>query len=431
LADKVTLKKTKNADKFRQAAMHWKEHGYYTSVPEGTTEWRNYWIEEAKRCWHGFTAPDGDSISGYFYFYLNFCPIFRVVRKESIDLKTGELKIEVKKANDFPDFYDYDRAYFDTIQLAKKKGLHLAVIKKRRAGYSFKNAAMLCRNFYLIPGSKSYAIASEAEFLLKDGMLTKAWDYMDFLDEHTAWAKKRQKADTKMHKRASYIVDLAGVKTEMGFKSEIIGVTLKNDVHKIRGKAGELYLFEEGGQFPNLKEAWQITLPSVRQDAEVFGQMIVFGTGGSKESNFEGLKDLFYEPTAYECLPLENIWDDGKKGTQCGFFVPEYVNMSGPKEDPYKYMDKDGNSLISVAMKRIESERERVIQGASDRNAIDRYIAEHPLTPEEACLSVSGNIFPKKDLIKHLATIRNSDTLAHFKQVGELFQILKGIFAGN
>jgi len=773
---RIELKKEINSDKFRAAALHFQEHGYYVSVPQGTTEWRNYWIEEARRCLYGFTAEDGDYITGYFYFYLNYCPINRIIRYEAIDKKTGEKKMFSKKGNDFPQFYDYDRAYFDMLEKAKRVGRHLAVIKKRRAGYeqpvseeiitpsgikklgdievgdiicnpaghstqvreivpqgikdvyelefqdgrkvtcgehhlwslfdrrkniriletkdlfnfklkqggkgketytfhlpeinpvkfyhgprsnvpidpyvlgiligdghingdqvkfstddyeifqyiqyylaehyivketgtpyqyvivskqkginklnrelkdlnlkvksynkfipdiykfssveerfelvrglldsdgsinkrgsinfvssseklvddlsfvlrglgirntkrktklggrivdfpngksslvrdtwtliittekevfklyrkrikirkdrkyncarvalksvrkldykeeqrclvvddpnslyltkdfipthnSFKNGSMLCRNFYLIPGSKSYAIASEAEFLLKDGMLTKAWDFMDFLDEHTAWGKKRQKVDTKMHKRASYIIDINGIKTEMGFKSEIIGVTLKNDVHKIRGKAGLLYMFEEGGQFPNLTEAWQITLPSVRQDDEVFGQMVVFGTGGSKQSNFEGLKNLFYEPDAYECLPIENIWDEGKEGTKCGFFVPEYLNMWGPMEDPFMYMDSDGNSNIKVALGRIEEERERVIQGASDKNAIDRYIAEHPITPEEACLIVSGNIFPKKELITHLATIRNSKTLKNFKQVGELIFDDKG-----
>lgn len=425
MAEKIKLKKITNANKFRASALHFKEHGYYTSAPEGTTEWRNYWIEEAKRCLHGFTADDGDHISGYFYFYLNFCPIYRVVRRERINPKSKKKYIQVSKDRDFPDFYDYDRVYFDLIEKAREHGKHLAVIKKRRAGYSFKNASMLCRNFYLIPDSKSYAIAAEAEFLLKDGMLSKAWDFMDFLDEHTAWAKKRQKVDTKMHKRASYVVDINGVKTEMGFKSEIIGVTLKNDVHKIRGKAGLLYLFEEGGQFPNLKEAWQITLPSVRQDAEVFGTMIAFGTGGTKEANFEGLKDLFYEPEAYECLEVENIWDEGKITTNCGFFVPEYMNMSGPSEDPYMFMDENGNSKVEEAMKRIENERRKVMN-ASDKAAIDRYIAEHPITPEEACLAVSANIFPKKDLIRHLANIRNNESLRNFKQVGELYADDKG-----
>lgn len=65
----------------------------------------------------------------------------------------------------------------------------MIVLKSRRKGYSFKCGSMLCRNYYLIPGSKSYAVAAEKEYLLKDGILTKAWEFMDFIDEHTAWAK--------------------------------------------------------------------------------------------------------------------------------------------------------------------------------------------------------------------------------------------------
>ena len=40
-----------------------------------------------------------------------------------------------------------------------------------------------------MPGSKNFAIASEQKFLIGDGLLTKAWQIMDFLDKHTAWAK--------------------------------------------------------------------------------------------------------------------------------------------------------------------------------------------------------------------------------------------------
>lgn len=75
------------------------------------------------------------------------------------------------------------------------------VLKARGKGYSFKGGSMLCRNYFLIPGSKSYAVASENEYLTKDGLLTKAWEFMDFIDKHTAWAKKRM-IDRTMHKRA-------------------------------------------------------------------------------------------------------------------------------------------------------------------------------------------------------------------------------------
>ena len=50
---------------------------------------------------------------------------------------------------------------------------------------------MACRNYYLFPGSKTYIYASNKQYLTEDGILTKAWDYMDFIDKNTAWGKKR------------------------------------------------------------------------------------------------------------------------------------------------------------------------------------------------------------------------------------------------
>nr|DAP33366.1 MAG TPA: Terminase large subunit [Bacteriophage sp.]DAU06967.1 MAG TPA: Terminase large subunit [Caudoviricetes sp.]DAX10714.1 MAG TPA: Terminase large subunit [Bacteriophage sp.] len=64
-------------------------------------------------------------------------------------------------------------------------------MKSRRKGYSYKNAAMACRNYYLFAGSKTYIYASNKQYLTEDGILTKAWDYMDFIDKNTAWGKKR------------------------------------------------------------------------------------------------------------------------------------------------------------------------------------------------------------------------------------------------
>ena len=423
MAYRVNVQFTENANKFRQAALTYQSNGYYTAIPRGTTEYRKFWDEEYRRCLFGYKTEDGDFISGYYYFYLNFCPI--------IITKTNS-KEQVRRVRDFPLFYDYDRAYFDTVEEAERTGKHLVVIKKRGAGYSFKGAAMLCRNFYLIPDSKSYAIAGENEFLIKDGLLSKAWDLMDFINEHTPWSKKCQKIDQKMHKRASIVVTKDGVQTEVGYKSEIIGVSLKNDPNKARGKRGKLILWEEAGKFPNLKAAWQIARSSVEDSGVAFGLMIAYGTGGSGDADYTGLKDLFYEPKAYNAVSIDNIWDEQDYGNECGFFVPEYYNMTGTydgEQSEYMgqpFMDESGNSNIPLSKKFALEERKKVSDHASDRTAVDRYISEKPFTPAEATLNIKGNIFPKADLIRHLATIRNSKKLSDFKQVGVLTSIADG-----
>jgi hypothetical protein len=417
---KIEVKQIQNSDKFRTAALCFQKNNYYCSAPEGTSEWRKYWVEEAKRCLYGYSAPDGEYISGYFYFYLNYCRIARVKKEEIYNPRTKKTRIVTGRPDDFPLFYDYDKVYFDTINTAEEEGKHLAVLKSRGTGYSYKGAAMLCRNYYLVPGSKNYAIASEQEFLTRDGLLSKAWHYMDFIDEHTAWAKKRQKKDTITHKRASFVVDINGVKTEMGFMSEIIGISLKNDPDKARGKRAKLILWEEAGHFKDLIKSWIVARPSVEAGSDTFGLMILYGTGGESDANFEGLKNIFYEPEAFNCLPIENIWDDGMQGTRCGFFVPAYYNMEGLDADGKSFMDENGNSDVPRTLNYILKEREKLYDSSSDKSVIDRRIAEIPITPQEASLNVLGNIFPKKDLIRHLAMIRNNKDLLTFKQIGEL-----------
>jgi len=417
---KVEVKKLDDKHKFTIPADTYTKNNYYTSAPKGTKEYKNYWREQLNYCINGYTAEDGDRISGYFYWYLNFCPIIKTTKTEGVN-KKGYKITKKERVLGFPDFYDYDRSYFDAIEESEDNGKHLTVIKKRGAGYSFKGASMLCRNYYCIPKSKSYAIASEMEFLTRDGLLSKAWEMMDFIDQNTAFAKKRQKIDTKMHKRASIVKDVDGIKTEIGYKSEIIGISLKNDPQKARGKRGKLILWEEAGKFPNLLTSWQIARPSVEDDdGFAYGLMIAFGTGGTEDADYGGLKELFYSPDAYNCLPIQNEWDEGTLDKACGFFVPQYYNMFGGENAEMPFMDENGNSNIKAAYKFASRERERVANSASDRNAIDRYIAERPFTPTEACLQISSNIFPKKDMIGHLSEIRNSNVIREFKQVGEL-----------
>jgi len=779
----IEPKRIENSDKFRQAAIHFQKYGYYTSAPVSTTAYLEYWREERNRCLQGYYADDGEWISGYFYFYLNYCPILLVREEILTDSRNNSRKIIVRK-RDFPDFWDSDYDYYMAIEHAEREGKHLVVLKARGKGYSFKGGSMLCRNYFLISESKSYAIASEMEYLTKDGLLSKAWEFMDFIDQNTGWAKKRQQLNKMIHRRASYLqTDDRGIKTEKGYLSEIMGISLKNDPDKARGKRGKLILWEEGGKFPDLVKAWQIAQPSVENNGVAHGLMVAYGTGGcvcagtkvwnnegnliniedlvhsegilgydgekvskeeitywqpptqkecyrlttntgrtlecsndhpiltasqsngflghiedgffleaehlrvgnkiavidevpifgankmwdprtvgwligdgtygekqsprianceeeineflenkynttiqlqrltknnkvyretlikeiipklrelgiygqtklrktlplevhsyckkdicellgglfdtdgyvnlrynkkrgtpiveisissasenllnevrmllqklgihgrmrerlprennpkdrnswfeftiadtvsalrfseniklfpkvkqerlnkikevfstikphftyiriqgtryetvvemeylglkdiynltagtthtyiangivthnTEDADYEGLKELFLFPNGYNALPLKNIWDDG--GGKCGFFVPEYVNMYGIDKEKRPLMDAGGNTDYHIATRYALLLRDVVLKGANDRQSIDRHIAEHPFTPAEACLQLAGNIFPKEELIRHLAYIRNSESVSNYKQSGDL-----------
>jgi len=126
-----------------------------------------------------------------------------------------------------------------------------------------------------------------------------------------------------MRKRAGmFIKDEYGNEIEVGYKSEIIGVTLKDNPDIVRGKRGKLILFEEAGSFSELGAAWSIARPSVEQGTVTFGLMLAFGTGGDVGSNFATLKDMFYNPKGYNCLEFKNIWDENVTNQSCGFFCP-------------------------------------------------------------------------------------------------------------
>ena len=413
--------KLHNTDKFRQAAIFFQKHGCYTLAPRGTTDYNKYWEQETDRCLNGYTAPDGEGITGYNYFYLNYSPIMRLKEEEYTD-REGNLRKKRQRILEFPSFWDYDYYYFCAIEQAELEGKHMAVLKCRQRGYSFKGGSMLVRNYMLIPGSKNFAIASEQKFLIGDGLLTKAWQIMDFLDKHTEWAKQRL-VSTRMERTSGYkITDEFGKQTEQGYLSSITGITLKNDPERVRGTRAKLVLWEEGGKFPSLLDAWRIEQPSVEtDDGKAFGLMIAFGTGGTEGASFEGLKELFYKPKSYNVLSFPNIWDEGRENTECAFFVPAYSNLESFDDDGNQvYMDKDGNSYKEKAIQNLIEQRNKVKDGGASQQSIDRFISERPIRPAEAVLELGKNIFPRKLLMDQLTRIRTNKKLQSMKHIVDL-----------
>lgn len=413
----MKLKRIKNSDKFRQSVIRYLKTGRYSPHPEGTLDDLDFWREEQEKSIYGFTASDGDHITGYHYFYLNYCVIERFVDKV-VTYGKEKGKIKRVRSTHFPDFYDYDYYFFNLCDEAEDNNQHMCVLKKRGSGQSFKGASMLVRNYFCIEGSASYAVAGTPEFLIKDGILTKAWSMMDFIDANTGFAKRRDATTNKLHRRASYVeIDEYGRKIEKGYKSEIIGISTGSSAGSVRGKRGKLFIVEEAGSNEKLEEIWNTIRSSVEEAGETFGMLLAQGTAGDRDSKFAGLRKMFYKPRSYNILPVKNIWDDGMGDTECCFFVPEYANLSSKDSKNRRlYMDKDGNTLYDKAIEFVISERKKI----KDLDVLDKYIAEHPMTPQEAMMEFGGNIFPKKELMNHLLNLQSNKILTSHKQVGDL-----------
>jgi len=360
-------------DYFRQSAIHFKKYGKYTNLyanPHPKSEYRKFWDEELRRCKEGYVREsDGEWVTGYYYFYLNYFPIMRTEQ-------VGE-GTRAERVYDFVDVWDSDYLFFHYIEQGEQNSEYGAIIKTRGRGYSFKVAAMLDRNFYMFKKSKGFAFASESEYLTKDGILNKAWDGMEFIDSNTEWTKLRQKKDTVSHKRASYI-DQEG--KEKGYMSEIIEVTTKGNPEKGRGKRGKLLIHEEAGIYPGLLQTWNIARPSIEDGDYTFGYQIAFGTGGTLGSKFEGLEELFYRGGGYKVKMLKNVWDKVKGEGTCGYFVPEYMNRKG-------CYDENGNSNVLKALSQILLGRKKIRENASKENALTQEKAERPCISKNTIVS--------------------------------------------
>ena len=410
-----------NTEDWCAAALHFKEFGRYTNYPpnsHSSSKYYKFWEEEARRSVYGYDIGR-DWIPGYFYWYLNYSPIYIAVEISNEDSpeKNFETLMQQARADrpfDFADFWDGDYQYYHYLEEAERAGEHGSVIKTRGRGYSFKGGGMCTRNYYLIPGSKSYVFADEKEYLISDGLLTKAWEMMDHVDTNTPWGKRRSRHDSIMHKRASYYYETGGLKIEKGFKSEIIGVTLKNNWNKARGKRGKLILYEESGKNPNLIKAWNISLKSMQQGRLTFGLQVAFGTGGTEDVDIMGLEQLFYEGRAYNVHVIPNKWDQGASNGRCGHFVSVEQNLEGA-------MDSHGNSNIDLARKMTDASRSKIISATKNPEAITRFIAEEPRMPQEAIMRLGGTIFPINDLKEHLNHLRSDPESFEEKEwVGKL-----------
>jgi hypothetical protein len=416
-----------NTDLLRESAKKYLDKGYYTSAPTGGKEYYDFWNREYERCRNGYSVG-GIKITGEHYFYLNYSRI------QLIDHAHGK---SAKRKESFPRFYDGDYNYFWAKKIAKDGisqeelddlhlaftpldiggGKHLVVLKARRKGYSYKAASILARNFHTSRNTRGWCYAHLKDFLEGDGLLSKAWNIIDFCNDKTAFAQPLLK-DSSLERKSGYKEKVGGTYVEKGTKNSIIGISTHGDAGKTRGNAGENIFFEEAGKYPELIDAWEIAKPSVTQGKYTVGTMVAYGTGGTENADYEALEELFYRPESYDVLPLMNIWDEGMEQHSCGFFVPGYVNREG-------YMDEDGNSDTEEATKAILEKRRIKKESNSSPQAIRQNISQHPLNAREALLRVSSNIFPVELLQEQLNYVI-SKGLHHSMAAGKLYRNVKG-----
>lgn len=393
-------------DFFRKPAIHFEKHGKFTDAypnPHPGSEYSKFWREQAKYCKTGCLREDGEWITGYHYFYLNFSPIL-LSQDKTKQKNEKSTHIRADRVEGFPLVWDGDYLYFHYVEKGLNTGKYGAVLKTRGRGYSFKGGSQAARNQEFFKKSRTFLMAAEKEYLDKDGIWNKYVDVLDFVGEHTPLPSARLKNDqNKMHIVLGY--EDSKKKINVGMKSEVIGTSLKDNPNKARGKRGMLIEWEEAGKFPHLLTAWSIARMSLEDGRSVFGYMIAFGTGGTEGADFEALEKLFYYPDGYRVYSLRNVYDKVSGKGRCAFFFPEYLN----RKNCY---DKDGNSDILKALLEILEDRDTVKRGTNDPHALTQEKADRPITPQEAVMRKEGSLFPVELLKDYLTDI--SPTLESF-----------------
>lgn len=405
-----------NMDYFRPAALHYKKHGCYTLLRPNknpNSEYMKWIVEERRRCWEGYVRPsDGEWVTGYMYWYLNYCPIMlsRIVGNTT----------KANRIEDFPDVWEGIYWRFHYLNQARMNGHHAIELARRGASKSYTLASMMSHNFVLGENEEArrrtttVLTAYQNQYLSvgKDGTLAKFVPMIDFVAENTQFPKLRLKdSPQEMVWQQGYKDKDTGV--SKGSLNTVMGVSSKDDEGKLRGKRGYIF-FEEMGSFPNLLSVYNTVRYGLEDGNAVFGLAYLVGTAAEDASDFSSAKEMLYNPEGYNIQAIPNVYDKSSQGkSNFGFFFPAYVNRQG-------CYNKDGVSDVIKALLEVLEKRYYAKYKTNDPKTIVRVVAEMPITPAEATIKVDANMFPVTTLTERLVQLDTNPAELNSVKVGTL-----------
>lgn len=415
-------------DYFRPTAIHFQKTSRLTDLkPNGNpnSAFGKWILEEVRRCWEGYVREsDGEWVTGDMYYFLNYFPIAQT--KTVAGSKKG------KRVIDFPEIWDGNYLRYHYIEQARhggifdwNGGLNGCEISSRGKTKSLSMSSIMSKYFTLGESSeiskavKVMAAANSKEFLINDGILSKFQSSLDFIATYTEFPHLLLKNSLQ---DMSWVAGWKNLDTgaREGTLNEAMGVAVKDDVDKIRGKRLNFIICEEFGSFSNIREIYNIMLPSVREGDFSFGTIYLIGTAGNKESDFQQATEIVYNPKGYYMYGLPNVYDKPGEGRkEITFFFPDYLNRKG-------HYDENGNSDVTAAIIEILLGRYRIKYNTTDINTITRNIAERPITPQEAMMRSRGNKFPVNDLNQRLNELDNNSSEFDDVFVGTLVETQSG-----
>ena len=400
---------------FKQSARTWESTGMYNSLRPNRNPNSDYgkWIrEERRRGWEGLVDPStGMWITGDYYWMLNYCPMHLVEKKPN------GMSIRVVK---HPKFWDGQFLVSHYFNQARIEGHHAIELASRGKGKTTLGAAMLAKRFILgeaednRQGIQCLVTATDRTKLIGTNQILSVFiDDIDFSARETQFERARLKSSIQeLAWQMGY--KLTGSDVKYGSKNEVTGIISGVNQDKLNGSRGVLYLIEEAGIFKNLLDVYSMIRPSVEQGSSVFGEIIAYGTAGNDESDFTSFYEMFSSPEGYNIKSLPNVFDkEGQGRKEASMFYGAYMNYDD------SCIDKNGNSDVTKALLNLCNDRYKVKYGSTDINTITKRISQYPITPQEAIIRSTGNMFPVTELTERLNQIDNNPLEYDDVYVGE------------
>jgi len=388
------------------------EGGHYTKFIKGSYGWKQYWKTEKDKVLKGIIV-DGIYLPPFYYWYLNFCPIYDALAKRKR----------------LPDVWDGDLWYMHYVMLAILLGKHVGGVKGRQKGYSYKHMAILYWSYCWFESSVN-TVGGFDEKLVK-----KSWRFLEGYRKHintyTAW-----KRGPVLPKALEWNeVTMGQDNNPYGLQSILRGVTFKQSPSNDVGGSQTFFNYEEPGVSPTLRETLEFVRPALERGTITTGTIIACGSVGELE-DAEGLKDIFYNPEDNNFLAVKNIWDKNIDSTneKCCIFISEAYNMFGKDDVTGKpFMSKDGHSDVPLALDWIARQEEKIKKSTKKAELKQLQLSQKCISPEQAFAQRKLSEFPVEQLRKQQERIKLKEATNswEFKPIKGLYEEFEGKYILN
>lgn len=419
-----------NTHVFSETARFYEEHGYYFKIQDSSNpDYKEFWSKETYRRKHGMTAncklyfkdikeyihPSTTyerkqellhplRITGDHYNFLNYGRILRSKRKNEISKnKRGKSS---KKIEGFPNFLDGQYWNFKIDEFIYNNNYHLCKSKARRKGFSYMRGSQSANTINLNKNITVLLAAYELKYLTDSGATTDmVKKNLDHYETKTYWTRGYLSEDYS-NIELGYKKQKHG-NIKFGWRSKLISVGCRGNESAAVGKDAFEIDFEEAGKFLNLREVLDVTTSTTEDGSEQTGTLRIYGTGGTKDANWEAFASIFFSPVANEMMPFENVWDSNLRHTMCGFYYPQIWGYP-------PFVDEDGNAILISAWED-DSKRKEEYQKANGDHKYIIFKGQRANRPSEAFLNTQENIFASDALNAWITRLQHDPDIVFWK----------------